>query len=228
MEQSDRSTVAFVQSRGLRGLRNMDELSAEGPGDDASDSESILPPHIEQTVQAIARLHQAHEERATTLERLVDRLTALVARPAFIGATLAAVAIWIGANLLLRRLAGWSFDSPAFPWLQGAGTLAAILITTLVLVSQRRKDELSELREQLILELAIMTEQKSAKLIALMEEMRRDNPMLADRVDTEAEDMSTAADPEIVLEAFKGAKDGAAAGTVDADSSNEPSATSET
>jgi len=206
----------------------MDELSAEGPGDDASDSESILPPHIEQTVQAIARVHQAHEERATTLERLVDRLTALVARPAFIGATLAAVAIWIGANLLLRRLAGWSFDSPAFPWLQGAGTLAAILITTLVLVSQRRKDELSELREQLILELAIMTEQKSAKLIALMEEMRRDNPMLADRVDTEAEDMSTAADPEIVLEAFKGAKDGAAAGTVDADGSNEPSATSET
>jgi uncharacterized membrane protein len=190
----------------------MDTLLAEAPDAAEGDSESILPPHIEQTVQAIARLHQAHEERATTLELLVDRLTALVARPAFIGATLAAVAIWIGTNLLLHRLAGWSVDSPAFPWLQGAGTLAAILITTLVLVSQRRKDELSELREQLTLELAIMTEQKSAKLIALMEEMRRDNPMIANRVDTEADDMSTAADPETVLEAFKGAKDGAATG----------------
>jgi uncharacterized membrane protein len=203
----------------------MDAHFAEAAGGAVSDSESILPPHIEQTVQAIARLHKAHEERATTLELLVDRLTALVARPAFIGATLAAVAIWIGANPLLRRLAGWSFDSPPFPWLQGAGTLAAILITTLVLVSQRRKDELSELREQLTLELAIMTEQKSAKLIALMEEMRRDNPLIADRVDTEADDMSTAADPETVLEAFKGAKDGAAAG--DADSSGEPPALSE-
>jgi uncharacterized membrane protein len=187
------------------------------PSDAASDTESILPPHIEQTVQAIARLHNAHEERATPLELLVDRLTALVARPAFVGATIATVAIWIAANLLMRRLAGWSFDSPAFPWLQGAGELAAILITTLVLMSQRRKDELSELREQLTLELAIMTEQKGAKLIALIEEMRRDNPMLVNRVDSEADDMSTAADPETVLEAYQDAKDSAAARAGDAD-----------
>jgi uncharacterized membrane protein len=194
------------------------------PSDAASDTESILPPHIEQTVQAIARLHNAHEERATPLELLVDRLTALVARPAFVGATIATVAIWIAANLLMRRLAGWSFDSPAFPWLQGAGELAAILITTLVLMSQRRKDELSELREQLTLELAIMTEQKGAKLIALIEEMRRDNPMLVNRVDSEADQMSTAADPETVLEAYQDAKDSVAARTGDADDSGQATA----
>ena len=86
--------------------------------------------------------------------------------------------------------------------------LIAIVITTLILTSQRRKDELSELREQLTLELAIMTEQKSAKLIALMEELRRDSPQLANRVDTEAEQMSAPADPETVLEAFKEKVDG--------------------
>ncbi len=116
----------------------------------------------------------------------------------------AAVVVWIGANLLLHRLAGWSFDNPAFPWLQGAGELAAIFITTLILMSQRRKDELSELREQLTLELVIMIEQKDAKLIALIEEMRRDNPLLVNRVDVEAEAMSKAADPEAVLEASHG------------------------
>jgi hypothetical protein len=47
-----------------------------------------------------------------------------------------------------------------------------------------------------------MIEQKEAKLIALIEEMRRDNPLLVNRVDVEAEAMSTAADPEAVLEAF--------------------------
>ena len=176
----------------------------------AADAEPILPAHIEQTVQAIARLHNAHDRRATPLQLLVDRLTALVARPAFVGATILAVALWIVGNLLLRRFTGWSFDRPAFPWLQGAGELAALLITTLVLMSQRRKEELSELREQLILELAIMTEQKSAKLIALIEEIRRDNPLLANRVDREAEDMSIAAEPEAVLEAFKEAQGGAA------------------
>lgn len=175
--------------------------------DASSDSQTILPPHIEQTVQAIARLHKAHQERATPLQLLVDQLTALVARPAFVGVVVMTVIVWIGGNLLLLQLAGWSVDRPAFPWLQGAGELAAIFITTLILMSQRRKDELSELREQLILELAIMTEQKGAKLIALMEEMRRDNPLLANRVDTEAEDMSTPADPEAVLEAFQETQD---------------------
>ena len=168
----------------------------------AVDDPLILPPHIEQTVQAIARLHAAHQRRATPLQLIVDRLTAIVARPAFVGGVAVAVVTWIGGNLLLHRLVGWSFDSPAFPWLQGAGELAAIFITTLILMSQRRKDELSELREQLTLELVIMIEQKDAKLIALLEEMRRDNPLLVDRVDREAEAMSTAADPEAVLEAF--------------------------
>ena len=175
------------------------------PSNDGGEDRPILPPHIEQTVQAIARLNAAHEQRATPLQIVVDRLTAFVARPAFVGMVVATVLIWIGGNLLLDRSTGWSLDRPAFPWLQGAGELAAIFITTLVLMSQRRKDELSELREQLTLELVIMIEQKDAKLIALLEEMRRDNPLLVNRVDPVAEAMSTPADPEAVLEAFQGA-----------------------
>jgi uncharacterized membrane protein len=79
-------------------------------------------------------------------------------------------------------------------------------------MSQRRKDELSELREQLNLELAIITEQKVAKLIALNEEMRRDNPQLADRVDDQADAMAKPADPEAVLDAFKETHEGMMAG----------------
>jgi len=176
----------------------MNELS-----DSDTRSSVILPPHIEQTVQAIAKLHAAHQQRATPLQRLVDRLTGIVARATFVGAVALTVVLWIGGNLLMHHLLGWSFDAPAFPWLQGAGELAALFITTLVLMSQHRKDELSELREQLTLELVIMIDQKDAKIIALLEEMRRDNPLLANRVDTQAEAMSTPADPEAVMEAFR-------------------------
>jgi uncharacterized membrane protein len=192
------------------------------PVDAGTDSQPVLPPHVEQTVQAITRLHDAHEQRATRLQRLVDRLTALVARPAFVGAFFLTVAAWIAGNLLLLRFAGWSFDRPAFPWLQGAGELAAILVTTLILMSQRRKDELSELREQLTLELAIMTEKRGAKLVALMEEMRRDDPALVDRVDSQADEMSAAADPESVLDAFKGARENAAPGSGPSDGTAAP------
>ena len=45
----------------------------------------------------------------------------------------------------------------------------------------------------LILELAILSEQKIAKVIQLLEELRRDNPNIHDRRDPEAETMSRAA-----------------------------------
>jgi len=169
----------------------------------AGDEPPIPPDHIEQTVQAIARLHAAHHRRATTLEKLVDRTTGLFAQPWFIAAVTLAVAAWIMGDVVLRRVAGHGLDRPGFPWLQLAGELLAIYITSLVLISQRRKDELSELREQLTLELVIMIEQKVAKVIDLHEEARRDNPLLSNRVDAQATAMSAPTDPEAVLEAFK-------------------------
>ena len=176
-----------------------------GPPDPSIDEGQALdlPPHIEQTVQAIARLHADHHRGATRLQLIVDRLTDIVAHPTFIAVVTLTAIGWMGGNLLLERFTGWRFDGPAFPWLQGAGELAAIYITTLVLMSQRRKDVLSELREQLTLEIAIMTEQKGAKIIALIEEMRRDSPSLVNRVDRQAEAMATPADPGAVLEAFR-------------------------
>jgi uncharacterized membrane protein len=176
-------------------------------GDDPADLASI-PAHIEETVQAIARLHADHHLRATPLQILVDRMTAVVARPAFLGGVTAVAAVWILGNLALQRSLGRSLDPEGFPYLQGVGELVTIYITALVLMSQRRKDELSELREQLSLELAILTEQKVAKLIALTEEMRRDNPQLANRFDPQAAAMAHPADPEAVLEAFKEAHEG--------------------
>jgi uncharacterized membrane protein len=175
----------------------MTDLTGEG------DAAPVQPLHIEQTVQAIARLHAAHHRQATTLQKLVDRVTAVFAHPWFIAGVTLAVAAWVVGDVVLRRAFGHGLDRPGLPWLQLAGELLAIYITSLVLMSQRRKDELSELREQLTLELATLIEQKVAKVIDLHEEARRDNPLLADRADPEAAAMASPADPEAVLEAFK-------------------------
>ncbi len=134
---------------------------------------------------------------------MVDRITELFAQPWFIAAITLVIAVWVVGDMALRRITGHGLDGPGFPGLELAGELLTIYITSLVLVSQRRKDELSELREQLTLELAIMIEQKVAKSIGLHEESRRDNPLLADRVDHQAAAMAAPADPEAVLEAFK-------------------------
>jgi uncharacterized membrane protein len=55
----------------------------------------------------------------------------------------------------------------------------------------------------LTLELAVLTEQKAAKAIALLEELRRDSPHVHDRVDRQADVMAQPADPQMVIDAIK-------------------------
>jgi hypothetical protein len=57
--------------------------------------------------------------------------------------------------------------------------------------------------DQLILELAILNDQKTSKIIELLEEARRDNPAIVDRVDPEASAMSSPSDTHAVLDAIK-------------------------
>jgi uncharacterized membrane protein len=76
-------------------------------------------------------------------------------------------------------------------------------MVALILGAQRRADQLAQLREQLNLELAILSEQKKAKVIQLLEESHRDNPLIRNRVDEEAEAMAQPADPKSVLNAIK-------------------------
>ncbi len=163
----------------------------------------ILPAHIEDTVQAIAKLHADHHSSAGALQHVVERLTAWIGRPAFIALMSLAIAAWAGGNLAAGFSGRTPLDPAPFAWLQGALGLLALYVTVLILTTQRRDDQLAGYREQLTLELAILGEQKSAKIIQHLEEMRRDSPHLRNRVDEEAEAMAVAADPQAVLDAIK-------------------------
>ena len=164
---------------------------------------AILPAHIESTVEAIAHLHSEHQRRATSFQRSIEHLTARVGRPSFIAWLTVAVVGWVALNLAMLALGLHALDKPPFPWLEMATGLAALYMTVMILTTQRRDDELASHREQLTLELAILGDQKSAKIIQLLEELRRDSPTIRDRIDTEAAAMSSPADPQAVLDALK-------------------------
>ena len=172
-------------------------------------AQESLPAHIEETVQAIARLHAEHEQGASPLQLGVERVTRRAGRPAFVAVLTVLVVAWIVLNLGMKSIGRIPIDEPPFFWLQGVVTLTALYMTILILTTQRREDELAGLREQLILELSILGEKKSAKIIALLEELRRDDPHISDRRDPDAEAFSTPADPNAVLDALKGTQDAA-------------------
>jgi uncharacterized membrane protein len=167
----------------------------------------ILPPHIEATVAAIAKLHAEHHERATPFQRFTESLTARAGQPDFVAWLSLGVVGWILINLALMAIGSKPFDAPPFAWLEGVVSLAALYMTVLILSTQRRDDELATHREQLTLELAILGDQKAAKIIELLEELRRDHPELRDRVDHDATAMSQPADPQAVFEAIKDSHD---------------------
>ena len=162
-----------------------------------------LADHIEETVRSIAQLQAEHRQNATTLQRAIDGTTGLLSRPWFIVILLLTALGWIGVNLVVASLGYHSIDPPPFTWLSGAASLASLFMVVLILATQRQEDQLGRRRELLILELAILSEQKTAKVIELLEEVRRDNPLIQDRVDKEAEAMAQPADPKSVLEVIQ-------------------------
>ncbi len=133
----------------------------------------------------------------------MEAVAAFLGRPLFLYLTQAVVLLWVIVNLLLRVHGARVYDAPPFPWLQGLIGLGALLLTIVVLITQNRQGKLAERRAQLDLQVSLSSEQKIAKLIALVEELRRDLPSVKNRIDPEAEAMSEAADPHAVLEALE-------------------------
>lgn len=182
---------------------------------DNRDERPNLPDHVEETVNALAELHADHLRNVPATQRIVDRAVRLAGRPRFVAVLTAFVAGWIALNLVLGRF-GAAFDVAPFVILQGVAQLAALYITVLILITQRHETEQSDHRQQLTLQLVMLSEQRNAKIVELIEEMRRDNPMMKDRVDPHADALSVPADPHEVLNAIK-EKHGEMEASVDAE-----------
>jgi uncharacterized membrane protein len=106
---------------------------------------------------------------------------------------------WIAASMLGFHFGYNPFDPPPFTGLFTVLSIASFFMVMMILATQRNEDRLAFHREQLILELVISCEQKTTKVIQLLEEYRRDNPMIGDRVDHQANEMARPADPSLVL-----------------------------
>jgi uncharacterized membrane protein len=159
---------------------------------------------MNQEVESVASIRARAEQRLDRHQRMMEVLTAALGRPRTVYAILLLVIAWIAFNTAATRMLGWkSIDPPPFFWLQGMVALSALLMTTLVLITANRQTRNAEERSHLDLQVNLLSEHKVAKLIALVEELRRDLPMVRDRIDQEANAMQEAVDPHAMLEALE-------------------------
>ncbi|MFC4454012.1 DUF1003 domain-containing protein [Deinococcus sonorensis] len=157
---------------------------------------------IEGNAEINALLRQQAEAGLTNLHRPIERLGALLVRPVFLVVSLTVAVLWVLLNLDLKVVTSRPWDAPPFFWLQGLVGVLSLITTATVLVSQARQAQLAEQRAQLQLQVILLTEQRTAKLIGLLEELRRDLPNVHDRPDLEAEVMQQASSPQAILEAI--------------------------
>ena len=161
-----------------------------------------LPSHIETTVRSISELHARHAQHTSVIQRVLSAMTRFIGSPGFLGGLTFAAVLWVAGNLIAAAMGRKPWDEPPFAWLAEAATLLALYTTVLILVTQRHEDRLAGHREQLTLELAILSEQKSAKIIELLEKLRRDSPQLTNHDDAEATAMAAPSDTVAILNAM--------------------------
>jgi uncharacterized membrane protein len=162
-------------------------------------SSSAVAREVVRNVTTLAQIHADAEGRVGRHQRFIERVTASIASPRAVLVLLAIIAGWIVANTAGTHAGLPRLDPPPFQWLQGAITLGALLVTLMVLATQRRQATRAARRGDVELQVNLLAEQKTAKLIALIEELRRDLPAVRDRVDPVANAMTEAVDAGAVL-----------------------------
>lgn len=159
-----------------------------------------LPDPIGKNIEAITALHTQEVRDIPAPQRFLEAIATFFGQLTFLYSLLILLSLWIGGSMLAPWL---SLDLPPFSWSSQGLDAAALVISTGVLVRQTRQENFAEQRSQLMLQLNLLSEQKIAKIIALLEELRADLPEVIDRHDPEAAVMQEATDPIAVLEALQ-------------------------
>lgn len=160
------------------------------------------PDHIMQSVHTIATLHDEHHRAASRMQKVVESAVRLAGRPRFAGVMFALMAAWVLGNFLVDRAGGHPLDPPPFPLLESVIGALALFLTILILITQRREYELEERRTQLSLQLALLAEQKNAKIIEMIETLLNAHPDESLRADPAASSMAKPVDSAALLSAI--------------------------
>jgi uncharacterized membrane protein len=152
-----------------------------------------------QNIQAILKYNLQEEQKISGSQRILERIGGFVGQPVFLTVILLFVTLWVSINTLLHQFGIAEFDPTPFHLLQGLIGLGALITTTVVLTKQNRLARLDERRSHLDLKVMLLTEQKTTKLINLLEELRRDLPNVKNRHDAEAATLQESMNTDSVI-----------------------------
>jgi uncharacterized membrane protein len=123
---------------------------------------------VHRNIRALLAVRAAHEKRKRLHQRLADAVTRFAGSMSFIYVQLVFAGLWFGINL------GWVpgvpvFDPFPFVMLAMITSVAAIFLSTFILMSQNRMDELANQRADLDLQISLLAEHEITRLIRMLD-----------------------------------------------------------
>ena len=170
--------------------------------DKSNAEDQQLADHINQNIESVLAFYKREEEKLSHFQLFIEKCTDIIGQPYFLGLILLFVAFWVIANQIAATIGWRDLDPAPYVALQGIVSLCALITTTIVLIKQNRLGKFEEQRAHLELQVNLLTEQKATKIINLIEELRKDLPMVKNRHDTEAEALQQPTNTEHVLAAL--------------------------
>lgn len=152
---------------------------------------------LARNIETLQRRRTEEQAAATFEQRLAAAITRFTGSMRFVYLHLVIFGLWIVANLGL--VPGIPQFDPSYVILAMAASVEAIFLSTFVLISQNRMAAAADKRDDLDLQINLLSEHEVTKLVALVSAIA-DKLGVSTEVDGEVEELKEDVAPELVLD----------------------------
>ncbi len=154
--------------------------------------EQNAPPRTDQSnIETIVQLEEEEERHRSFADRFPEMIGSFAGSVAFVVCQLTFVGLWALANSEL--VPGLPvFDPFPFSLLSGLLSLESVLLTAFVLIRQNRMSLIADRRSHLDLQISLLSEKETTKIIQMLERMSRQMGMEREVTDAETQELGQA------------------------------------
>ena len=163
--------------------------------------EDSIPSFISENIDAIIDAEQAANRRRSRSEVVYELVGGLIGTLNFVVFQLIGVILWVVINAGLMPPVR-PFDPFPFPVLNQIIALEAVLMTAFVLMKQNRMSKLADRRAHLDLQINLMTERETTKIIGMLLEIGQRLDIQHKVLDEESRQLSRLLILESLIEAM--------------------------
>ncbi|MDB6024621.1 MAG: hypothetical protein JWM68_844 [Verrucomicrobiales bacterium] len=171
-------------------------------------SSTQMTPVLDRNINALLKKRQEEERTKTTTDKVSDAITQFVGSMRFVYLHLAVYGAWIAVNLPWAP--DWLRFDPTFVILAMEASVEAIFLSTFILISQNRMQAMSERRNDLDLQISLLSEHEITRLITLVKAIA-EKLEVQESHDPELNELEQDVHPERVLERIEEAEEHTAA-----------------